>query len=389
MKLFDDLIHAHNLTSNTLKAVKFENKADRMRGYFAVKSNKDGDIKFFIPENIRTDLPIRAKDCIELDYKSSSNCSDIVLLPTNPIRFKITPEQKWDMHTFIDMFAPFRHTNPTQWNIMKMISIVSYAARTYIAISSESEFGKTSTFDVMHSITGKCPVFKPRSVPGVLYHINGVGNLVFDEVQDCPKPVKETMEELSLYLAGGIGTYHNGALKSTHTKQSYDCHNQSITYLFNIMSYYQDPSKQFFDSLWGNRAAMDNRFLKLKFDGRLIEDFSKDNINVQKVSEDNKMLYIGFAKQLLWVMDQISKNEYKRRYNPTYKLLSLKGRKQQSFNYITFLIDMYANNQEEYDTLYAELEKCVLAYRTMVSAISPIPKIPDNFQKYVPRIDMQ
>ncbi len=373
MDMYETLIYDHNITTTTLKSVDFEGMEQSIRGYFAIKPVNNIDKKYFIDETIRKSLPIRANGCQELTLKTGSKTSDIVLRPLSPIEFKITPKKMFKFREFIDDFIPFRHTEPDQWTLMKLITIASYVTRTYIAVCSESEFGKSSSYDVMHLLTDKSPVFKPRSIPGVLHHINSVGVMVFDEVHDCEKKVKEIIEEISLYIAGGKTYYINGAMKAKGTKQKYDCMCQSITFLYNVLSYYKEPKNQFFDFIFANNDAMDTRFLKLKLKGRLTERFDKDfNIQIQAVR--NKMLYINYAKMLEYLRNVFSGNEHKRRYKNN-GLLRVKGRRRITFDAITLMIDMYAKSQTEYDKLLGELEETIIGYKEMVNIDSVGAKV--------------
>ena len=99
---------------------------------------------------------------------------------------------------------------------------MAFISRLYICIASESEFGKSSVFDVIHYLTDKSPVFKPRSVPGVLNQINGSGNLVFDETHRCKKEVRDIIEEFALQIGGGKALYINGAMQAKNTKARYN-----------------------------------------------------------------------------------------------------------------------------------------------------------------------
>jgi len=363
-EMYSSLIYEHNVVSDTLKEIEFEDslgsKSSPIRGFFAKKDRH----KYFLTEKIFKLLPIRVKDKNE----ELIHQENVIIKPLNPTPFKITPEKKFEAREFIDGFLPFEHSNPMHFLLMKMVSLVSCFGRTYICIASEPNFAKTSAFDVLDSLTDRSPVFKPRSVPGVLNHINGTGNIVFDEVHDCKKEIKEIMEEFALQIGGGKSTYINGALKSAKTKMKYSCTLQSITFLYNSThNYGHKAPKIYFDFIFSNNKAIDNRFLKIKFDGELTEKFDR-NFNLKKEAVDNKGYYVKFAKQMLYYQELKQSNGYERRYNTTSEL-KLRGRRKNILDEITWLMDMYAKDQEEYDTLYYELEKCILSYREMINAI--------------------
>ena len=270
---------------------------------------------------------------------------------------------------FVDSFIAFVHTHTSQWTLLKVLAITSQISKIFVCIASNPEFGKSSIFDILHGITDKCPVFKPRSVPGVLNKINSVGNIVFDDTLEAKKEVREIMEEFSLQIAGGKAVYLNGAMKSGKTKNRYNCQNQSITYCYNTIDCYENPAKNYFESFFENKKAIDTRFLKLKLNGKLTEDFSKD-FDLKKCAETNKMLYVNIAKYLLWLQEEKMSNNLKHNYTVN-TLLSLKGRHKNIYTQIADMLGLYCNNQQEFDKYIGVLDQSIIDYREMINDIHP------------------
>ncbi len=358
--LFNNLIYEHNLITSTLKEIEFSdpsgNPCSPIRGFFAVKDK----VKYWIDEGIINDLPIRVGNQVEeLLYRE-----DVIIRPLNPTKFKIVPFHSFTMKQVIETIAPFNHSNPDAWTLLKLIAIASYVGRTYICIASNSSFGKSTTFDIIHSITDKCPVFVPRTVPGVLNQINGVGNLVFDEIHDCKGDVKKVIEEISLQVGGGKSVYINGALEAKKTKSKYNCSNQSITFLYNDLDHYKNPEKEYFEYTFSNNIAIDDRFLKLRLQGKLTEKFDRD-FDIIAIAEANKNLYISLAKELAYLQELKLKNGYQRRFDDN-SILQVKGRRKNILTEIAWVIDMYSDSQLEFDKYYTLLEKAVVDYRIML-----------------------
>lgn len=357
--MFDSLIHEHNIISENSKTVEFVEHPEEIEGYFARKERT----KYFIDESLYDKLPIRVKQSEKLHNKE-----DVITRPVQVSAFKIVPEHTIKARQLINDLCPFDHTNPIDWTILKIIALMGFISRIYVCVSTESEFGKTSIFDVIHGLTDKCPVYKPRSVPGVLNKITGDGNIVFDEVHECSKDVKSIMEEFALQVGGGKSIYFNGAMKSGGTKSNYNCTLQSITFLYNNADQYKNPEKNYFDFIFTNNKALDTRFLKFKLKGILTEKFDR-RFNIPKEAEENKMYYISIAKELVWLQEQKRKNDYERRFEINFALLDLKGRRKAVMDEITWLLDMYCESQKEYDEYLSRLEAAVLDYALMISGI--------------------
>jgi len=370
-KLYATLLYERELQSNNLKEVEFENtekEALIFRGYFANKNRR----KYWIDEEILKHLPIRIGE----QNQELVNKEDVVIRPLNPTPFKITPEKKYSTKELIDNFAPFKHSNPLMWTLAKILAMSGFVCRTYVCISSESAFGKSSIYDLIHFLTDSSPVFKPRSVPGVLNHINGNGNMVFDETHRCKKEVRDIIEEFALQIGGGKTTYINGAMKSGGTKSKYDCTLQSITFLFNNTTNYENPLKDYFEFIFSNNKAINDRFLKVKLDGVLTEEFNKE-FDIEGTAEANKMTYINYAKTLLFLQHQKQTNSYERRFK-TNSSLRFKGRRRMGFNEVSWLIDSYCDNQEQYDLLIKTFEQSIVGYDEMVADLKQQALFGDN-----------
>ena len=375
--LFLDLLHPHNISSG-IKEIEFEEEINGIRdvtrakkGVFLTKTVGDLERKYFLDEPILYDkegkinLPMKVNKAKDLYLRTGTGKYDVIIRPTEIKPFQIKPEMTMPVRKLIDDITMFEHSNKYHQRLNAFFAVVAFAGKTFIAISSNSEFGKSSTFDLIHAVTDKSPVFKPRSIPGVLHMINETGNLVFDEVQECEKKVRDIIEEITMYLAGGKTYYQNGALKGQGLKQRYNCNNQSITYLYNNTTHYSNPKKEFFDFVWANQTGMNSRILKVKLDGVLTEKFDKD-FDIPKTAEENKMYYIALAKELLWLQEVYKTHSYKPRFTYECSVKGVKGRRKQVYDAVTYLIDMWADDSTEYITMCAVFDKAIQDYIDMI-----------------------
>lgn len=361
--MYETLLHEHNIITDTMKEIEFDDVPGWTRGYFAKKDKK----KYWIQSHLISQFPLKLGN----EFDECKYNEDLIFMPTKPIPFKILPQLMMGVRDMIDEFVPFKHTNPDHWMLMKFLAIMGYVGRTYTCQSTNPGFGKSSCYDVLHYITDKNPVFQPRSVPGVLNNLNTSGNIVFDEVHKCKKEVRDIMENMSLLIGGGKSMYINGALKSANTKSKYNCALQSMTFIYNTLDCYQD-SEDFFDSgkIWSNPKAMDDRFLKFKLDGVFDEEFNK-NFDIIKTAKTNKMFYINFAKTLLYLQELKVTNGYQRKY-VNNGVLQLKGRRGIVYKEISWLIDMYCETQSEYDDWIKVMDYSIISYREMIGELPEV-----------------
>jgi len=170
-----------------------------------------------------------------------------------------------------------------------------------------------------------------------------------------------------LDLGGGKTVYINGSLKASMTKSKYDCPLQSITYLYNNVDCYKEPEKRYFEVIFKNNKAMDDRLLKLKLAGIMTQKWTRD-FDIKGTAENNRDYYINLNKMLLWLQEYKKSGKYVKKF-VDHTLLELKGRRKIVFDEITWLLDMYCETQDEYDKYVRLLEEAVIKYREMVSVL--------------------
>src|SRR3990167_291311 len=367
--MFQTLIYPHNIISEGVKVYQFEDKDgsplnETFRGYMAVKEVDGHKRKYFLDEDAYHELPIRINDSRELFFKDSGKSRSVILQVTLYKAFKVIPEAGWsDQSLFLQEFAPFEHSRPDNWELLKIMAIMGYAGKTFLCICGPSELGKSSIFRAIHGLTSKSIVFRPRSAAGMLLQMNEDGNMVFDEIHKTTKETLDITEEVAQMVGDGSPNYINGAIKAKYLKQIYRTSDQSLTFLFNLYSYYKKPEEEFFENIWKNPVALGTKFLKVKLEGELTEKFDK-LFDVMQVAEANRMTYMKFAKHLMWIKAVKKNNTYKRRF--AAQGLDLKGRHTILYDEICWGIDFFSRDQTQYSDRVAVFNKSINDYREML-----------------------
>jgi len=197
----------------------------------------------------------------------------------------------------------------------------------------------------------------------MLLQMNEDGNMVFDEIHKTTKETLDITEEVAQMVGDGSPNYINGAIKAKYLKQIYRTSDQSLTFLFNLYSYYQKPEEEFFENIWKNPVALGTKFLKVKLEGELTEKFDK-LFDVMQVAEANRMTYMKFAKHLMWIKAVKKNNTYKRRF--AAQGLDLKGRHGILYDEICWGIDFFSRDQTQYSDRVALFNKSINDYREML-----------------------
>lgn len=377
--LFKSLLSQHNISSKKKEVLMLplgvtdKDKAKTHIGYFAVK----GDEKYFITPKQYKELPLQINEISELKYRE-----DVVVLPIRPNGFRVMPNHTFEFRDMVDDYMSFRNSNPDAYTLCKIIVFMLQIGRGYVCISSNKGFGKSFLFVNMDFLTNMCNVCdEVRSGPMVLQQINETGNIVFDDLVGVTKEVRDTMERVQRAFAGGKSKYRNGALKSAWTKDIYNGPLQSITSIYNNINHYDHPEKYYFDVMFENNIAMDDRFLKFKFEGVLEEEFSND-FNMFKVAEENRDYYINIAKEIMYLQQYKLSNEYKRKW-VTNSVLTFNERKRAVYDELCWGIDNYCKSQEEYDKFVSLLDQAIIDYRDMVSSYGLVSTVHKNIEEEV------
>lgn len=362
-ELYDKLIYERHVSSESMKEVILQplnsvSKDDGTihKGFFAVKDK----IKYLIGPKNFTQLPIKVKA-----YNEWKCREDVVYVPTDATGFRVIPKHSINFRELVDSFAPFEHSMSDDYIVMKISCLMADIGRTYMCMVTEPNGGKSSLFKLLHAINNRTPVYQPRSIPGCLNKITGDGNIVWDDIINVPSDPRKAMEDMSMQIADGSSVYHNGAMKSHQTKTKYLTPLQSLTFLYNDVKNYAKPEKKYFDVIFENNGAMDDRYLKMFFKGRLLQKFHRD-FDITGTANKNQAYYIAMAKELLYLKEHKQSGGYTKRWNHN-SLLSLKSRKRLSYDEICWGVDMYCESQEEYDKFIQILDSSIIDYKSMLA----------------------
>jgi len=363
--LYDKLIYEHNISSESLKEVVLQPPQSTSKdygtihqGYFAVKDK----IKYLVHPNSYKNLPIKVNSFDRWKYRE-----DVVLVPASVTPFNIVPKHSIEFKELVDSFAPFEHTHPDVYTVMKIAAIMSDVGRTYYCMVTEPNGGKSTLFKLLHAINNRAPVYQPRSIPGCLNKITGNGNIIWDDIINVPADPRKAMEDMSMQIADGSSVYHNGAMKSHQTKSKYNTPLQSLTFLYNDIKNYQNPEKKYFDVIFENNGAMDDRYLKMLFPGRLTQQFHRD-FDITGTADSNRQYYITMAKELLHLQEMKQSGGHTNSYQQgsSVNLPDLKSRKLLTYKEICWGISLYSSSQEEYDKLLLLLNNSITDYKEML-----------------------
>lgn len=301
---FNSEFYRNIITDNDLKELKFfkfkidEDEFYEVKGWLVKKNRK----KFLIKDDIGGEkledvVPIKIREYQEYNYRN-----DVYQIPTNEgiVKFKIPAKKTMTFKEWFDFFAPFKHTNPEDYEIYKALVLGSLILRFNYRVATQPAFGKNSLLDILKELMPfDVTVYTPDSAPKLRATLEKK-LLVVDEIVDIDKDKMKLLEPV-IRSAGDMRTFvENSALSvSGYTKDTYDISNLSIGFIYNEYKDYvdtdkkRDKSDKYFDNAF--TQATKQRYIPFKLDGEL-------DVSQFKVHDVKKVYEFGKDKLKEWVM---------------------------------------------------------------------------------------
>lgn len=264
-------------------------------------SGKDGKLVSSIER-----LPIRVLKTRRISFRNK-----ILNRITRFKSLKIKEETIYDdFSELVDVFCQFKHSNPDEFLLWKLIVLTGWFTRINVRVSAPSEFGKTSVVDCLGHLTqDTCVITAPRRITVIEYRLfNKL--IAIDELANLTSSEqKSQIQEFLLH----VGDLKNKYIKTTrgtrqfNTYDEYDISNLSLIIMMNPYSYYEEVGQEryYFDRVF--TQAVKIRFFPVMFEGEL--DINQFRIYNQPTEEDVEILK-GFLHSLAYYRKQYNEMDY-------------------------------------------------------------------------------
>lgn len=377
---FNNEFYRNIITDDDLKELKFfrfkieDDEFYEVKGWLVKKDRK----KFLIKDDLNgvkleDVLPIKIKDYNEYNYRN-----DVYHIPTNEgiIKFKIPGKKTMSIREWFDFFAPFKHTNPKDFQLYKGLVLGSLLLRYNYRVATQPAFGKNSLLDILKELLPfDVTVYTPDSAPKLRATLEK-RLLVIDEIVDIDKEKMKLLEPV-IRSAGDMRTFvENSALAvAGFTKSTYDISNLSISFIYNEYQDYKDTdrkrdkSDKYFDNAFTN--ATKQRFIPFRLDGEL--DVSQFKVHDAKNTyEGGKNKLKEWVMMTKWLMNEgffevVNTKDFEEL--PNYTFDTSTGRLKNHFDTIMLFFKAIANDQKEYKEFGSLLYSKYLDYLNMMDGI--------------------
>jgi len=359
-KMYESLLYKDDLTKPTAREIQWKNsRLANVKGFTFKKDN----VLYLLDMNLFDKLPIRV---VKTDQRITVN-GDIVEYITKLKSFNVIPEQVMTFRNLISVDI-IKHSSPLDWMLWKIVVWTARISRVNARVSSKREFGKTSYINVVHHLVDKAYVTpQPKSKPGIFIYVTNDGLVAYDEMGKIKSEIKQEIGS-TLFQFGdmsnilSLGTAGSAA---HNTKARIPIENCSCICLYNRLQDYQEE-KDFFDFMFSNKSAINNRFLPLKPTGGAIDinQFLKKGTLTPEIEK----LYIGIMKTFEYYNQNWKRMvDYDLVDGQLKQYTSVTGRQRISLRNIMCFIQLWSDgNAEEFKCMCDRLMSWNKNYMDMV-----------------------
>jgi len=321
-------------------------------------------VTYAIDPKVKQYMPIKVDNNKTIKGYEAKNIVYMVNPSGGFTSFRIKPEKKMSYRRLIN-YPNFKHTNQLHDTLFKIVALTTITHRIFVGVASNSHFGKDSYVTTLNDLTSESPIAEMGSTAAMLRDLNPRGCLWFNETNSLTQEMKRVCENLIMKAAAGQTTFKNEKKASAahKTKDVYDIEDMSIGFLYNNASQYRDLTA-FFDNIWKNKDAVSDRLLRLKFDGRINERFTKNYDHEQALLEAEP-LFRDVLKSIHYYKKYKGEDHKAYKYPIPKEVLGLSDRQYDSFEQIVHNIDRYCESQEEFNEFFLALYKCKKDYDEM------------------------
>jgi len=262
---------------------------------------------------------------------------------------------------FINSFCDFEHENVYDFILWKIVCMMSYVTRVNVRISSNPAFGKDSVLKVINGFMGDISIVHNPTMAKIEWLLSSKV-LVTNEVAGIKTADKENLQQYYL-TCGDFSESYTKRTRATakDSEETYNISNLSNIIMFNDMDCYNDKDKEkYFDNVF--QKAVRERFLPLKFSGKITEKFSIIR-NTKEEVETNMEYYKKTIKYIKYLSNNYEKELHNYKLEKTY---SFSDRALRNWETILHGIDMYSINEEMYQVLVQRLFQKNQDYLNMV-----------------------
>ena len=330
---------------------------------FFVPLKKD-NTNYLLPAEFANKLPIKI---VSAEKMSVDKKAYTVIDNCTPAGFGAA--RTFDsVREFVDQFCDYEHSEPKNFTLWKLVSLVAYLKRINVRVASAPAFGKDSILRVLNSLVGDVGIVHNPTTAKVEYLLTNK-ILMTNEVAGIKNEDVENLAQYYLTCGDFSNVYEKRAVANYKgSMNTYNIKKLSNVICFNDIDCYPKKKREkYFDNLF--QKAILERFFPLRFDGKITEVFG-NILHTHKLVEENAAFYKNNIKMLKYLEKHFEEEIHG--YEPMVHPFT--DRLARVWETICLMIDLYCKDQEEYNEYCKLLMEKYNDYFNMLNGVKKEPE---------------
>jgi len=348
---FKDLMFQTHVNGDEMfieKAKDDEAQAVQVKEYFfPMKKDRKS---YLLPTKYLRELPVKIDEETKVNFDKKAYH---IITDCHPAGFG-SQQTFSSFKEFVDNFCNYKHSNKDDFLLWKLVGLTALFKRVNVRVATNPAFGKDSVLRVANGFMGNVSIVNNPTLPKIEYLLNSKV-LVTNEIGAIQEQHRRNLQDYYL-MCGDFANQYVKRSRATVNKaqEDYDISKLSNVVLYNTLETYQSDHRQYFFDFQFSGAVL-NRFMPFKFSGEVLEEFD-EVLNIKQIVSDN----VEFYKRVVKMLKFIEKNYDGMVHGYKFNDRGFKNRQLRNWKTICMTIDMYAEDQEEYnilcDKLYARYD---------------------------------
>lgn len=308
---------------------------------------KKGDVIYLIPTEFKKEMPLLVEKEIMISHKSKGYRLPVISadgkIAVRPM--KIKPQKMMSFRELVDNFANGKHDNPDDDLLWRLLVLISYLDRINIRVATPPEFGKDSKINLINAMTGSVGMISNPTIAKLEYLLHNKV-LFLNEVSGIGSQSKADIEQFLLLTSDFSNRYTKRSRAGVGSSEGYNITNLSVLIAYNDITQYRNNDK-YFDFLWTNAGAINNRILPFLFSGKQLENYHRD-FDITDAVNDNWEFYLSWLRTLMHFA--IHRDDEDKSFTKEYNF-EKNGRWKMNFQNIQKWIGKYVKDKPEFEAL--------------------------------------
>lgn len=342
-------------------------------GYLFEKAGK----KYLLSDRQADGTEIDLSDCFPFhpgQCKKVSASGVVYHHIEKPKIFRIRPEQSMSFREMIDEFASAESSYPKHQILLWFIAFMSLYDKANIRVCSPPGMGKDGTIDIPGNLIGGCGTIENPSIAKLEERAYTLKWLAVNEVVGISNSQWKDIELFLLAVGADKPKITKRTRKFGNVDEIIDVSKFSLSLLYNDIDCYPDHNDYL--DFFSKKAVLD-RFVPMRLQGRLIENFDKIRfINVKKFVAENMDYYKGLVRNFLYYKEEYREHLHGYHSNQLMNFGS-KKRWEANTHKLLKIVDLYCDTQDEFNEWVQVINESIQDYNDMLQ----YPKLIERIEK--------